>query len=278
VVSGYGYGDFEFSQISTGGVHTCALDNQSELFCWGNRGYYRLGDGSNSGSINYPYRVTSGSEIYGQPLAALSVGGTHSCVIRMDSTTWCWGYGNYGQIGDGGVYASGTMPNQVQFENNLSAISISTGYFHSCAILSDNSMQCWGRNEQGQLGIGSLDNKHSPTKVQLPQGRTALAISLGNSHTCAILDDFSIRCWGNNDFGQIGDGTTDDRTTPSSVILSGLNNPLQISSGYDSTCALFDDGSLQCWGSNDYGQLGIGSTTQSSSPQSLNSISHLEAS
>jgi len=237
-----------------------------------------LGDGSNSGTINYPYRITSGSEIYGQPLAALSVGGTHSCVIRMDSTTWCWGYGNYGQIGDGGVYASGTMPNQVQFENNLSAISISTGYFHSCAILSDNSMQCWGRNEQGQLGIGSLDNKHSPTKVQLPQGRTALAISLGNSHTCAILDDFSIRCWGNNDFGQIGDGTTDDRTTPSSVILSGLNNPLQISSGYDSTCALFDDGSLQCWGSNDYGQLGIGSTTQSSSPQSLNSISHLEAS
>lgn len=278
VVNGYGYGDFEFSQISTGGTHTCALDNQSELLCWGYRQYYRLGDGSNSGTINYPYRITSDSEIYGQPLAALSVGGTHSCVIRMDSTTWCWGYGNYGQIGDGGSYGSGTMPKQVQFENNLSAISISTGYFHSCAILSDNSMYCWGFNDQGQLGIGNFDNQLTPSKVQLPQGRTALTMSLGNSHTCAILDDSSIRCWGNNDNGQIGDGTTDDRNAPSSVILSGLNNPIQISSGYDSTCALFDDGSLQCWGSNDYGQLGIGSTTQSSSPQSLNSISHLEAS
>ena len=277
VANGYGYGDFEFSKISTGGVHTCALDNDSELMCWGNRGYYRLGDGSNSGTINYPYRINSDSEIYRQPLAALSVGGLHTCVIRMDSTTWCWGYGNYGQIGDGTNYPSGTMPKQVQFENNQSAISISTGHFHSCAILSDYSMQCWGRNEQGQLGIGSFDDKPSPTTVQLPLGRTVLAMSLGNSHTCAILDDFSIRCWGKNDNGQIGDGTTDDRSSPSSVILSGINNPIQISGGIDSTCALFDDGSLQCWGGNGYGQLGTGSTIQSNSPQTVSSIGHLEA-
>jgi len=273
----YGYADLNFSTISTGGTHTCALDDDNKLLCWGSRVNYRLGDNGASSHVSYPTRYTGTSEIYDRPLAAISAGGTHTCTIRMDTSTWCWGLGNYGQIGDGTIYGGGTMPKQVQFENNLTVISISTGYFHTCAIMSDDSIYCWGFNDQGQLGIGNNTNQPLPTKVLLPAGRTALAISLGFAQTCAILDDYSINCWGNNDNGQIGDGTTDDRNSPSAVILSGINDPIQIAVGYDSTCALFDDGSIQCWGNNNYGQLGIGSTTQSESPKTLNSISHLEA-
>ena len=274
-LNGYVYEDFNFTSVSTGETHTCALDEEKELLCWGSNTQLRLGH--TAGVAYYPHRYTGNSEVYDQPLATISAGGAHTCAIRMDASTWCWGLGNYGQIGDGIIYASGTTPKQVQFENNLTAISISAGNSHTCAIMSDDSMYCWGFNDRGQLGIGNNTNQLLPTKVLLPAGRTALAISLGYTQTCAILDDYSINCWGNNGAGQIGDGTTADRNSPSSVILSGINDPIQIAVGFESTCALFDDGSIQCWGNNNYGQLGIGSTTQSNSPQTLNSISHLEA-
>ena len=94
------------------------------------------------------------------------------------------------------------------------------------------------------LGVGNTTDQYHPTKVLLPSGRTATAIEAGAYHTCAILDDNSINCWGQNNNGQIGDGTTDYRDSPASVILAGLSNPIQISAGQSSTCALFDNGRI----------------------------------
>jgi alpha-tubulin suppressor-like RCC1 family protein len=274
----YGYVDLNFTEVTSGTSHSCGLDSENKLLCWGGRAYYRLADGATTGTRNSPYKYPSSSEVYDTPLAAITAGDYHTCTIRMDVTTWCWGYNNVGQLGYGAV-STQEMPKQVEFPNNLIPLQISSGGGKfTCSLMDDGSVYCWGLNDNGQLGLGNTTDQYLPTKVLLPPGRTALAISAGTSHACAILDDKSIKCWGNNDYGQIGDGTTDDRTSPSSVILSGINDPIQISAGYDSTCALFDDGSIQCWGNNVNGQLGIGSTTQSNSPQSLSSISHLQAS
>jgi alpha-tubulin suppressor-like RCC1 family protein len=271
-----------FSTVSTGAVHSCALNDESELLCWGSRAHYRLGDGSNSGHVEYPREYTSDSDIYGHKLASVSAGGAHTCAIKFDTTTWCWGIGNYGQIGDGNIYSSGIMPKQVYFPNNLSAISLTLGYSNSCAIVDTGAIYCWGRNNQGQLGVGNLTDQNYPTKVSLPNGRYALAIEAGDYHVCAILDDYSIKCWGQNTFGQLGNGNIDDKNSPTSVILSGLNNPIQISAGGSSTCALFDNGQIKCWGSNYNGELGLGSSgssnSQQNSPQTLTAISHLDSS
>ena len=131
---------------------------------------------------------------------------------------------------------------------NLQLVSL--GYSHTCAIVENGDVYCWGRNHIGQLGVGNTTDQYLPTKVLLPSGRTATAIEAGAYHTCAILDDNSIKCWGQNTNGQIGDGTTDYRDSPASVILAGLSNPIQISAGTSSTCALFDNGRIKCWGSN----------------------------
>ncbi|MGY8670817.1 MAG: RCC1 domain-containing protein, partial [Candidatus Poseidoniales archaeon] len=271
------YPNLNFSSISTGDLHTCALDSDSELLCWGSRAQYRLGDNSASGTQNYPYKYTGDSEVYDKKLAMVSSGGEHTCAIRADATTWCWGLGNYGQTGDGSINM-GTQPKQVQFPNNLSATSLSLGYSSTCAIVDTDEIYCWGRNHAGQLGIGNTTDQSLPIKVLLPSGRTALAIESGDYHTCAILDDYSVKCWGQNTNGQIGDGTTDDRSSPASVILSGVNNPIQLSAGQSSTCAVFDNGRIKCWGLNSNGELGTGNQNQQNSPQDLNSISHLHAS
>jgi alpha-tubulin suppressor-like RCC1 family protein len=268
-----------YSLITTGATHTCALDGDNELSCWGAKTYYKLGDTQASSYTSYPVTTVSNSEIYDQQLATVSAGGQHTCAIRIDATTWCWGYGNYGQIGDGNIYSGGTSQGarRVTFEQNLSAVSISAGYSSTCAILQDGSVWCWGYNDQGQLGIGNYTNQDIPYKVGLPIGRTAIALSSGYYHACAILDDNSINCWGKNDEGQIGAGGGADKPSPVGVI--GITSiPIQISAGATSTCAVFENGGIKCWGDNTYGQLGIGSTTDSPSPQTLNSISHLSAS
>ena len=126
------------------------MDSDSELLCWGNEGYYRLGNGQSSGYTSYPSKYTSQSEVYGKQLATVSAGGEHTCAIRYDAQTWCWGMGNYGQIGDGTLHSSGIMPKIVEYPNNESAVSLSLGYSHTCAIVENGDVYCWGRNHIGQ--------------------------------------------------------------------------------------------------------------------------------
>ena len=111
------------------------------------------------------------------------------------------------------------------------AVAISSGAFHTCALLDDGSVSCWGRNHRGQLGDGQLDNHSTPTQTSsLGTGRTAVAITAGEYHTCAILDDGTVSCWGDNGFGRLGDGTTTDRNTPTQT--SSLRNRIELQLQY----------------------------------------------
>ncbi|PKN23654.1 MAG: hypothetical protein CVU65_13865 [Deltaproteobacteria bacterium HGW-Deltaproteobacteria-22] len=147
------------------------------------------------------------------------------------------------------------------------AVSVSSGGEHTCAVKSDGSAWCWGRNYNGQLGDGTTTDRSVPTPVSgLSTGVTA--ISAGMYHTCVIKTDGSVWCWGNNGMGQLGDGTTTARLVPTAVPALSANVDL-ISAGSFHTCAITFDGNwsrVWCWGSNISGQLGDGTTTQRNAP------------
>jgi len=145
-------------------------------------------------------------------------------------------------------------------------LQMTSGASHSCAILDDGSVSCWGDNGNGQLGDGSRSPNLEPEKSSMPLGRRAVGISAGSYHTCSVFDDGSVRCWGSNDFGQLGDGTTIERTSAVPVPLGRGMSALSISSGESHTCAVLNDHSVKCWGQNSNGQLGDGTTVDRSSP------------
>ena len=141
-------------------------------------------------------------------------------MLLNDNTVQCWGYNADGQLGLGDDRSDKTTPvNVANFGSGRVVKSIALGGFHACAILDDGSVKCWGRNSAGQLGIGTTDGTGVPTAVDLGSGRSALALSLGGYLSCAALDDGSIKCWGWNPQGQVGDGTKTDRNTPTTVIF-----------------------------------------------------------
>ena len=142
----------------------------------------------------------------------------------------------------------------------LNAVAIDAGASHTCAVVDDGTISCWGRADLGQLGNGSfLYTSAVPLTVT---GLTdAVAIAAGWSHSCALLDDGTARCWGRNDLGQLGNGHRTNSNVP--VTVTGLTDAVAITAGGNHTCALLDDGTARCWGYNDYGQLGNGTTTNS---------------
>ena len=166
------------------------------------------------------------------------------CAILYNRTLRCSGTNNYGQLGIG----SNSLSNGTVDFGTRTPVAISNGNHHNCAILDDASLNCWGRNNHGQLGDSSNINRNSPVVVDLGTNRTAISVSAGNDFTCAILDNGEIKCWGFNGFGNLGDGTTTSRNTPVLAIHStGLRASSLATPGY-SVCAIFDNGSISCWG------------------------------
>ncbi|MBW3582553.1 MAG: hypothetical protein KY455_05580 [Euryarchaeota archaeon] len=157
-----------------------------------------------------------------------------------------------------------------EFVDDLTnVISIDAGYYHTCALVQDATVKCWGRNHYGGLGDGTTIARDKPLAVE---GLTdVVAISLGAYHTCARLADGTAECWGRNDQGQLGDGTTTDRTTPGAV--QGLSGTARIDAGTFHTCAVLVSGTAQCWGDNEHGQLGDGTATDRNTPVTVVGLS-----
>ena len=146
---------------------------------------------------------------------------------------------------------------------------------NTCAIRNDGDVYCWGRNGNGQLGIGSMGSstwKDRPTKTN-NLGSDAVSVSMGEQHTCAVLDTGVLKCWGRNNHGQIGVGSGGDKDAPQTVNVGSGRTTTSVYLGYHHTCAILDDQSVKCWGRNQDGELGVGSTTSSfNTPQSINSL------
>ena len=310
--------------VAAGGAHTCARLNDNSLRCWGDNFYGQLGDRSTTDS-NVP--VTVPSPIVN--VTTISLGKHHTCATQNDGRAYCWGYNAYGQIGNGnnsgpqlcpkpnGSIPCSTIPEMVQ--GISTAQYMTTGDEHSCAVLADGTMKCWGRNHHGQLGQGSLSDSAVPATVsgvtttvkarggayhtcslhtggnlkcwgdneygQLGDGNAgrkpfavevyglhaASTVTAGGQHSCAGMESGVARCWGENGSGQLGDGTKENSPTPVSV--SGLPLISGISAFFDHTCAVTNTGGIKCWGDNSQGQLGNNSTTDSTLPVDVSGIS-----
>jgi alpha-tubulin suppressor-like RCC1 family protein len=189
-------------------------------------------------------------------VASLSAGSNHTCAVLTNGLGQCWGLNTSGQLGNGTI-ASVTPIAVATLQNAVEAVAAWQGDY-SCALLSDGTAKCWGANGSGQLGDGSTSARNLPVSVSGLEG--AVHLTAGNVHTCA-LSRYGAYCWGLNANGQLGDGTTTQRTTPVSVWDLG-EGVTSIAAGYRHTCAIPWDGTPHCWGQNNAGQIGDGTTTQ----------------
>src|SRR5213596_3433670 len=200
---------------------------------------------------------------------AVAAGGLHTCMRLPDGTVQCWGRNNFGQLGNGdGSLTSSSVP--VAVRGLTTATRVVTGDAHTCALLGDGTVQCWGVGDSGQRGDGTFNNI-STVPVAVVGLTNAVAVAARGYHSCALLGDGTVRCWGRNVDGQLGDGTVADPATgpPGSstpVQVSGITGAAAVIAGGYHTCALFADGTAQCWGRNHDGQLGDGTFTRSSTP------------
>lgn len=214
----------------------------------------------------------------GRCVEQLAAGGAHTCALKTDGSVWCWGDNALGQLGDGTTTAR-AAPVQVEALSGLSVVQLSGGAEHTCALTSGGELYCWGGNEDGQLGVvdaGGMKVSGSPVPVlvkmppEAPQGVGAQAFSAGGKHTCSVLVDGSVWCWGENAAFQLGDGTSDERPLP--VQTQGISKVVAVANGDEHTCAIRDDGSLHCWGSNANGQLGVLDITSAPTPVHVTSL------
>jgi len=252
------------TDISAGRDHTCAMVDGS-AYCWGYGNYGQLGNGSTT-QQNTPAAI-DGSAISGA-VTDITAGGSNSCAVT-DSQVYCWGQNQYGQLGYYNIGGKSTSPfpiytavNSTSFD---SADSISAGYSHTCAI-ADGQAYCWGDGGNGKLGNNSTIDQSTPVAVDTStMSGTVSAISAGNYHTCAIADGQAY-CWGRGYGGQLGNNSTIDQSTPVAVDTSTMSGTVSaISAGNYHTCAIADS-QVYCWGQGDYGKLGNNSLNDSTTP------------
>ena len=247
---------------AAGDSHTCAIRaNDSRILCWGLNNIGQLGDGTTSDMYN-PTPITN-TDAY----SSITTGYSHNCAIRAnDSRVLCWGENTNGQLGDGSI-TQRNNPTQVNYTSNFT--SVSTGSYHTCAIrTNDSSVICWGSNTYGQLGDGTTSDKKAPS--QIANNAAHVALGVGDFDTCSIRqNDTRVMCWGDNTYGQLGDGTTVMAFAP--VLTTSALNFTSISVGSSTTCAIRqNDSRVMCWGYNSAGQIGDGTSSQRSNPTLTN--------
>lgn len=268
--------------VSSGYTHGCILFEDGKIKCWGNNEYGQLGIGDKKSRGTLPNQmgeylktVDLGQDVHAIKLAT---GGYHNCALLSDGTVKCWGYNEEGELGLGDKNSRGDAPGEmgdqlprVDLGEDLNVIKITAGANHSCALLSDNTIKCWGYNNEGQLGLGDMQNRgESPNQMgenlattDLGEGRV-IDLEAGGGHSCALFEGGSVKCWGYNRYGQLGLGENVSRGSAPGQMGEKLSKidlgkvPVsKIVVGGEHSCALLADQTLKCWGRNQFGQLGI---------------------
>jgi alpha-tubulin suppressor-like RCC1 family protein len=245
------------TQVASGSEHTCAVLSNGHVGCWGRNYDGQLGDGEagESAVIVEAQGISDAVQV--------SAGFNFTCALLSTGNVDCWGDNSDGQLGDAGTANSDT-PREVVGLTNV--IGITAGREHTCAVLSNGHVNCWGNNTFGRLGDGSTSNSDTPVAVMGIGDATQVAA--GGYHTCATLSTGHLTCWGDDISGQLGNGVT-NRVFDTPVEVEGVTNAKQVSAGEEYSCALLASGEAMCWGWNEFGQLGDGTTTTSDTPQTV---------
>jgi hypothetical protein len=255
--------------VSTSWAETAASAQSPGAVAFGFNGNGELGNGDITSSDAPVAVALSGA-------TAISAGGYHSLALLDTGTVRAWGYNGYGELGDGTNLTSDT-PVEVQGLHGVTAIS--AGEFHSMALLSSGNVMAWGANNEGQLGDGSTAGTNVPIQVSGLSGVTAISAggcgAFPEGHSLALLSNGRVMAWGDNQYGQLGDGNTVNSDVP--VDVSGLSEVVAISAGEFFSLALLKDGTVVAWGRNDIGQLGDGGTKESDTPVAVNQLGGVAA-
>ena len=219
-------------------------------------GHYKLAVVATAGNNN----LTGSCKVTPFPVTIGSTGLYHSCSVRSGGIVDCWGYNQYGELGDGTTITR-SAPTRVSGATTFT--SVTTGGYHSCALTGAGAAYCWGLNTNGQLGDGSTTNRSTPTAVT--GGLAFSSLTAGDFFTCGRTTGGSIYCWGGNGAGQLGTGTTNQSTTPARESTGGTTWA-SVSAGARHVCAVDASQFLYCWGLNDHGQLATGDTVHRASP------------
>jgi alpha-tubulin suppressor-like RCC1 family protein len=249
--------------VAVGSQHACAAGFDSGVWCWGYNSSGQLGNGTGEDGFA-PVAVPGLTSIKPVSMSAYS----HTCLVDDDGEGLCWGPNSDGETtGD----MNPTVPHvAVPYLVGLSAVA--TGVNHSCGLVSDGSIWCWGGNSHGQLGNGETGGENK--FVEVTELQSASHIAAGAHHSCVVVvEDGSVWCWGNNNHGQLGNGSTENSNSPAKV--KNINGATAVVAGNYFSCALVGQGVVRCWGHNIYGQLGDGSFSDRIMPVAVKNLDNI---
>ncbi|MBL8774374.1 MAG: hypothetical protein JNK12_00525 [Acidimicrobiales bacterium] len=265
--------------VSAGMQSTCARLTTGRVRCWGDQetDTGQLGTG-NAGDSTTPEEVAGvGGAGVLDDVVDVSVGFSHACAVVDSGEARCWGYNSRGTLGDGttSVRRTPVAVSNASGSGPLTGVTtVGTGGNVSCALLRSSEVHCWGGNSDGELGDGTTTDHPRPAAVSDPDGLGPLtgarALTVGLFHACTLMDGGTVSCWGANNRGQSGDGTTTQRVRPGEVLAPNgpgvLEDVVQVSAGHQHTCAVLTSTQVRCWGRNGAGELGDGTQADRSRP------------
>ncbi len=252
--------------VTLGQYHSCAVTSAGAALCWGYNAFGQLGNGTTN-SAKTPVAVSG----LASGVLAIAAGGYHSCALTTGGGVWCWGYNGDGELGNGGTNNSSTPVSVSGLASGVRAIAAGAGGFHTCALTSAGAVLCWGFNATGQLGNSTNTSSRTPVPVSGLSGGVT-AITAGGYHTCALMTGRAAYCWGYNADGELGHGTTTASSNTPMAVAGLASGVIAIAAGGEQTCALTSAGAMSCWGYNGDGELGNGTTNRASLPVAVSAL------